>query len=77
MSSKGSKSKNVSETGQIPRHILDGFKDLADQARESMEDSDSGSITGIFRMKKRAEGVEDVKDDDAPTAGSAAAPASQ
>jgi hypothetical protein len=57
MSSKSSGSKNVSETGQIPRHVLDSYKELADQARESMEDGDSASITGIFRMKKHAEGV--------------------
>jgi hypothetical protein len=67
----------TSETGQIPRHLMEIYQDTAENVRESMAEEDSMSITGVFRMKKRAEGKDGVKDDDAPLAGNAAEPAQQ
>jgi hypothetical protein len=67
----------TSETGQIPRHIMEMYQDAADKLRESAEDADSLSITGAFKMRRGAEGADMAKDNDAPTAGSAAETAKQ
>jgi hypothetical protein len=67
----------VSETGQIPRHLLEAFQQIDNEQRESQDGQESGSITGIFRMKKRAEGIDAAKDVDAPSAGNSPEPAAQ
>ncbi|MDX2140647.1 MAG: hypothetical protein SF123_21370 [Chloroflexota bacterium] len=67
----------TSETGQIPRHIMEMYQDAADKLRESSEAADSLSITGAFKMRKNTEGSDMAKDSDAPTAGSAAETAKQ
>lgn len=67
----------VSETGQIPRQLLEALQQAENEQRESFEGQESGSITGIFRMKKRAEGIDATKDIDAPLAGHSTEPAAQ
>jgi hypothetical protein len=77
MASVRNGTKAVSETGQIPRELLEAYQAAEEVLRESTEDGDSTSITGVFRTKKRAEGLDAAKEDDAPSAGSAPAPAAQ
>lgn len=73
------RSGDTSETGQIPRHLMEAYRDAADALRESAEQGDSASITGVFRMRKQAEGDDQTKDSDhnSPAAGNAVEPAQQ
>lgn len=69
----------ASETGQIPRHLMEAYRDAAEALRESAEAEDSASITGIFRMRNRAEGNDQTHDGDhdSPAAGNLVEPAQQ
>lgn len=69
--------RSISETGQIPRELLEAYQKQAEaQGREGEEEQDTGSITGIFRMEKRADGKDNAKErQDTPKAGSASEPA--
>jgi hypothetical protein len=70
--------RSISETGQIPRELLEAYQKQAEvQGREGEEEQETGSITGIFRMEKRADGNDNSKErQDTPKAGSAAEPVS-
>ena len=70
--------RSISETGQIPRELLEAYQQQAEaQGREGEEEQDTGSITGIFRMERRADGRDSAKErQDTPKAGSAAEPVS-
>jgi hypothetical protein len=70
--------QSTTETGQIPRELLEAYQEAAAQARESADAEDTGSITGVFRMERRADGTDSAqKDNDTPKAGSASETARQ
>mgnify|MGYP005867291801 FL=1 len=70
--------QSTTETGQIPRELLEAYQEAATQARESADEEDTGSITGVFRMGRRADGTDSAKkDNDTPKTGSASEPARQ
>ncbi|MCC6614855.1 MAG: hypothetical protein IT320_15345 [Anaerolineae bacterium] len=58
---------------------MEAYRDAADALRESAEQGDSASITGVFKMRKRAEGDDqtDDGDHDSPAAGNIVEPAQQ
>lgn len=63
--------RSISETGQIPRELLEAYQQANAQGREGEEAQETGSITGIFRMEKRADGKDAAKErQDTPKAGS-------
>ena len=70
------RSSTNSETGQIPRQLMEAYREAEAMLRESSEEEDSMSITGVFKMRKRAEGSDTAKDNDDLATGSAPAPAS-
>ncbi len=63
-----------SETGRIPRELLEAYREAEVVLRESSDEEDSMSITGVFKMRKRAEGTDTTKDNDDQATGSAPAP---
>ncbi|MBE0690440.1 MAG: hypothetical protein IH587_10010 [Anaerolineae bacterium] len=79
MTPSKNRSDVTSETGQIPRHLMEAYRDAADALRDSAEQDDSGSITGVFKMRKRAEGDDQAKDGDnnSPASGNVVEPAQQ
>ncbi len=78
MNTSEKKSKiSTTETGQIPRELLQAYQQANAQGREGDETPETGSITGVFRMEKRADGKDSAKErQDTPKAGSAAEPVS-
>jgi hypothetical protein len=63
---------STTETGQIPRELLEAYQAAETAARDGNEGEDSNSITGVFRMDKRRDGKDASKErHDAPQTGSA------
>jgi hypothetical protein len=56
---------------------MEAYEAAGETLRESSEEGDSTSITGIFKMKMRAEGLDKKADEDTPLAGNVPAPAPQ
>ena len=58
---------------------MEAYRDAAEALRESAEAEDGASITGVFKMRNRAEGSDQTRDSDkdSPAAGNMVEPAQQ
>jgi hypothetical protein len=74
---KPEKRTSATETGQIPRALVEAYQNANDALRESHPDEDINSITGSFRLKQRSEGKDVAKEKDDPVGGDAPTSAPQ